>query len=379
MTRDYVLALLTCFFYTFGFFALIPTLPIYLTGLGSNEREVGVLVGIFNISSLASRLLAGAALSKYPEKRVMIFAALLFAVAFLACIFLRPFWPFLAVRLLQGVAYACFDTAVFALIVKVTPPAHLGRAIGYLTLAPAVSMVLASSFGMSFVNRFGFALLFLFCAGTSLCSLCFSITLKGAEPAGPNAAALNGGALFFERKIVVPGMSAFFYYFVLGAVMAFFPLYAIECGVRNPGYFFSASAFMTIAGRALGGRLQDAWGKEKIMLTFIFISMAAMVILSFSGTLPMFIFVGLLWGTVVSFILPVSMAYSIEHAGVSGGTAVGTFRALTDLGFAIGPMVTGLILPLTGYRAMFLCLALICLANLCYFQFYVRKRTSSLR
>jgi MFS family permease len=45
-----------------------------------------------------------------------------------------------------------------------------------------------------------------------------------------------------------------------------------------------------------------------------------------------------------------------------------------DLGMALGPMTMGLIIPIAGYRIMFLCLAIICLINLCYFQFYVRKK-----
>ena len=169
-------------------------------------------------------------------------------------------------------------------------------------------------------------------------------------------------------------MSAFFHNFVLGSITAFFSLYAIQCGMKNPGYFFSASAVMVITGRALGGKILDTWSKERIMLTFILTSMLAMVILSFSTTLPVFIFVGLLWGTGVAFIFPVSMAYALEYAGSSDGTALGTFRALMDLGMALGPMTMGLIIPIAGYRIMFLCLALICLINLCYFQFYVRKR-----
>ena len=88
----------------------------------------------------------------------------------------------------------------------------------------------------------------------------------------------------------------------------------------------------------------------------------------------MFVLVGLLWGTGSAFFYPTSMAYAFDYADSSGGPAVGTFRALSDLGVALGPAVMGMIIPLTGYRTMFLCLALICLINLSYFQFYVRKR-----
>ncbi len=47
-----------------------------------------------------------------------------------------------------------------------------------------------------------------------------------------------------------------------------------------------------------------------------------------------------------------------------------------DLGLALGPVAVGFILPFTGYRVMFLCLALTCLINLSYFQFYLRKKGS---
>ena len=133
---------------------------------------------------------------------------------------------------------------------------------------------------------------------------------------------------------------------------------------------------MLITGRALGGRYLDTYNKENIIRTLIFTSMVAMIILAFSRTLPMFIAVGILWGTGGGFFFPTSMAYALDYAGSSGGIAVGTFRALSDLGLAIGPMIIGIIVPLTGYRAMFLCLALICLINLSYFQFYVRKRNN---
>jgi len=68
------------------------------------------------------------------------------------------------------------------------------------------------------------------------------------------------------------------------------------------------------------------------------------------------------------------MAYQLDYAGSSSGTAVGTFRALSDLGLALGPVLMGIIIPIAGYKAMFLCLAFISLINLSYFQFYVRKK-----
>jgi MFS family permease len=102
--------------------------------------------------------------------------------------------------------------------------------------------------------------------------------------------------------------------------------------------------------------------------------MAAMIILSFSKTLPLFILTGLFWGAGATFFMPACMAYAFDYADSSGDTAVRTYQAFMDLGMALGPVVMGIILPLTGYRVMFLSLAFICFINMGYFQFYVRKR-----
>jgi MFS family permease len=75
-----------------------------------------------------------------------------------------------------------------------------------------------------------------------------------------------------------------------------------------------------------------------------------------------------------AFFVPISMAYSLDYAGSSSGTSVGTFRILQDLGLGLGPVAMGTVIPLVGYPVMFRWLAVVSFINFCYFQFYVRKR-----
>ncbi|HII10350.1 TPA: MFS transporter, partial [Candidatus Micrarchaeota archaeon] len=76
LTRDFVLGFFAFFVFLIASYALIPTLPIYFARLGSNEMEIGVLLGIFGVASLVSRLLVGGVLLKYSEKGVMMFGAI---------------------------------------------------------------------------------------------------------------------------------------------------------------------------------------------------------------------------------------------------------------------------------------------------------------
>lgn len=266
------------------------------------------------------------------------------------------------------------DTAVFVLIVNVIPPVYRGQGLAAFMLAPTLAMALAPSFGMFIINRFDFVPLFLACAGLSLCAFFSSWKLKGQSRVGDEEEFPPDKEPFWELKIIAPAGTSFLHNFVWGTLIAFIPLYVTESGVSNPGYFFSAVAVMIIIGRAVGAKIVDTYSKEKTVLTFISTSIIAMILLSFSKTLPMFVLVGLLWGTGNAFFYPAIMSYAFEHAGSSGGPAVGTYRALSDLGMALGPVIMGNVVSWTGYRAMFLWLAFACLINLVYFQFYVRRR-----
>jgi len=374
-TQNFVLVFLAYFTFVAANHAFMPALPIYLTKLGSSERQIGVLVGIMGVAALVSRLFVGEVLRKYSKKSAMIFGAALFALTFIVTIVLRPFWPFFAVRVFQGIAFASLHTAAFAYCVSIVPPAYWGQGISYFMLAPNIAMALAAPFGIFIMNRYGFTPFFLTLAGLSLCSffLPWSINEQKIAVRTGNTQEIRGTS-FIEWKIIIPAIANFLQMFTFGAIVAFVPLYAVQCGISNPGLFFTANATVIMICRAFGGKILDAYDKEKMILTFIFINMVTMITLSFSKTFPMFILVGLLWGTGGAFFMPASMAHAFEYAGSSNATAVGTFQAFTDLGMALGPAIMGMIVPLTGYPIMFLCLAFICCMDLVYFQFFVRRK-----
>jgi len=377
-TRDFILVFLAFFTFVSADMALMPALPIYFARLGSNSREVGILFGAIGVAALFSRFFVGAVLTRHPEKKVMLIGITLLALAQPAYIMFRPFRPLFAVTALQGIAFASVHTAAFTYAVKTIPLARRGQGLAYFTLATYFAMAIAPPFGLLLVNRYDFTFFFLTVAGLCACSFLLSSGAKEAGTGdGPDGNSQSRRTVLVEWKILVPGVAAFLQMFVYGAVAAFFPLYALQCGVTNPGLFFTAGAVVVVVSRAFGGRILDTCNKEKMIMALISIMMVSMVMLSYSRNLTMFIFVGLLFGTGLAFFMPASLAYAFEYSGSSGGPAVATFNASYDLGMALGPAVMGLVVPLTGYPGMFLALALVSFINLCYFQFYVRKRCSA--
>jgi MFS family permease len=373
LVRDYVLSFLALFGFLSAYLALTPTLPLYLERLHADPGEIGILVGAIGISALAARFLVGRVLRRYSERALMMSGAILFTLSFLVFVVFRPFWPFFFARLLQGIAFASLDTAAVAYVVRIIPPQLRARALSYFLLAPSLASAIAASSGVFVVNTYGFTVLLLACAALSLCVFVLSSRLK-QDRASTIGVSATEKRLFFEPRILAPAVFSFLVFFAWAGVAAFFPLYAVRCGVKNPGFFFSASAAMVIAVRLLGGKLLEVYRREKLLPILIVVYTASLVLLAASSTLPMFILVGLLWGIPSAFLTPLAMSYALEYAGSSDGTTVGTYQAFMDLGLALGPVIAGIIVPFTGYRIMFLCLAFSSLINLGYFQFYLRRR-----
>jgi len=372
LTRDFILCFFAQFTFTFVIFSLIPTLPIYLSRLGAKEEEIGVLIGSFAVSSLILRPFVGRALLKIPEKYFMIVGALFFASTSVAYIFAPPFWPFLIVRVLQGIGFAFFTTASFTLIANISSEAHLGQSLSYFFLGFNLSSALAPPLGMFLINNFGFTFLFLVCLGLSLCSLFITHKLGRGQVVPSQESSIEDG-FFLSRKALQPSIIGFSPFLTWGALTTFFPLYAINHGVTNPGLFFSVVAIVLILSRVFGGKIFDLYSRERIIMLCITPYIIAMVILAFSKTLPMFILVAVIYGIGPSFLMPALMAYALDRGG-SPGPVMGTYHAITDLGMSLGAVIMGIVIQWTSYPIMFLCLAFAGIINLNYFYFFVRKK-----
>jgi MFS family permease len=373
-TRDFILCFLAQFAFASVSFILIPTLPIYLLRLGSTEVEIGVLIGAFGISSLVLRPIVGRGLLKIPEQNFMIAGAILFVLTSMACLFALPFWPFFLVRIFQGIGSALFSTATIMFIANITPEPYRGRSLGYFFLSFNISLALAPPFGMLLTNHFSFTILFIVCIVLSLCSLLISTKLKGSEINPVIHYSAEGPSFSYSRAF--PPIFVFFIAHVIwGALTTFFPIYAISHGETNPGLFFAAYAIVLILGRTLGGRILDVRRREKIILPCHITFVISMTALAFSETLSMFIVVAVISAMGHAFLYPSLVAHTLDLVGPSRGPAMGMLMAMGDLGMVLGPMIMGVILGLTNFRVMFLCVALTGLISFVYFFLSTRAHS----
>lgn len=214
------------------------------------------------------------------------------------------------------------------------------------------------------------------CLSLSLCSLLITHKLEKREVTPEDDTSTEDGFLV-SLKALPPSIVSFFFTFIFGSLTAFYPLYAINNGVKNPGSFFTTIAIMMILGRSIGGKILDFYSREMVIFPCLILSIISMHILSFSKNIYMFILVGGIWGIGHAFLFPSLVAYTLDRAGSSRALAMGTLTGLLDLGMAVGPVTMGIVINFTNYQIMFLLLALIGIINLIYFHYLVRRKDKS--
>jgi len=375
-TRDFALCFLAQFFFSIGLCSFIPTLPIYFAKLGASEAEIGILVGALSVSALVLRPLVGKGLLRVPEKTFMIAGSSIFTLSSISYLFFESFWLLIIIRLFQGIGLAFYATSSWALAARIIPEARRGQGLSYFYLSLNTAFALAPSIGMFLVNQFNFITFFLVSTGLCLGSLCITSQLRSSQatPANdPSEEVQHQG--FLSRKAFPAATISLMGNFTFGTVTAFFPLFALGHGMKNPGFFFGALAMTLILGRAFGGKVFDLYNREKVILPCLAIQIVAMTILAFSTTFPMFMLTAVVWGMGNAFLYPSLMAYILDRTGSSRGPAIGTYLAVSDLGSGMGPVIMGIILELSNYRTMFLGLVLISLLNFGYFcRIVIRRR-----
>jgi MFS family permease len=373
LTRDFTLNFFAQFAFSSVSFILIPTIPIYLSRFEAKGAEIGFLVGVFSVSSLILRPFIGRALLKIPERKFMMAGAILYIFSSIAYLWASPFWPFLIVRILQGIGLAFFSTASFTLIANITSQIHRGQIISYYYLSLNFAFALAPYFGMLLINRFSFTVLYLVCTGLSLCTLCTTVKL-GKMQGAPLESQSTQNQPLLSREALPSAITAFMLNVIWGTLCAFFPLYALRHGVSNPGIFFVFLAITLILGRAFGGKILDIYERKKVIIPCFITVIISMVMLTFSTTLIMFILAAVILGTGWAFLYPSIFIEAIDHSGSAQGPAMATFTALADLGAGMGPMIMGAVLQWTNFLIMFFCLTLTGVTNLLYFYFVIGKR-----
>lgn len=340
-------------------FYLLP--KFLMQTLAAGPAEIGLVVGVFGIATVAFTPLAGSCVDRFPRRYAIVAGAALMGLSALGFLAVDAVGrTLLVLRVVQGASYALVVTAVGTLVADVAPHQHLGQALGLSGSSMLVMNALAPAIAEPLAAVAGWRAVFVLAAGAAVVA---AVLAAGVDEAAASPRATGGArggllALLCRRlalhyAIVIALAGAAF-----GAVFTFHQPYALALGRTQVGGFFVAYAVAAIAVRVGFGHVPDRVGLYRVALGSLVVYAA--VVLAMAGMRPWALEpLGALFGLAHGAFYPAVNAIAVTAVRPhERGRMMAIFTGSFSLGVWIGTTLLGVVAARAGYAAVFVVAAL---------------------
>ncbi|MEW6105524.1 MAG: MFS transporter [Bacillota bacterium] len=186
-TRNFILTCFATLLFYMSFHLLLPTLPVYVLGLGGTEGDVGLVMSAFAMASVFMRPFAGQWVDQGHRKGLMLAGAVVYVVSAILYGLVTHVKGLVAVRFLHGLGIGMYSTAASSLISDSVPRHRRGEGLGYFLLATSLAMAVGPVVGVWIVEKLSYFVLFTTSATLAgivfVCTLSIAVPATGAVPA----------------------------------------------------------------------------------------------------------------------------------------------------------------------------------------------------
>lgn len=339
-----------------AFYSLLPALPLFL----ENELHIvgwqaGLIISIFTVSAVFTRMLSGWLLDTYGRRPVYLASLAFFSLSFLGYIFTGSWAALLALRIVHGGLWGLVSSSVHTAVADAVPPTRRGEGIGLFGFFFSIAMAIGPVCAMWAVNAFSYDHLFIFEAIFAAIALTLAF-FASYLPAPATRRKLRLSVLV--EKSAVPVSTVIFLLFMsYGAVVNWIAIYAKDVPGASAGWFYTCLAVGTGLTRIFSGRVFDRRGPVGVCGVGFGVFILALFLLGAVPHVSTFYVAGMCLGIGAGLTQPVGLA--IINSMVEAdrrGAANATFSTLFDCGIGAGIFITGALQPITGIGGSWLIL-----------------------
>lgn len=370
-TRDFFTLAASTFAFFMSFHMLLPIISPYAKHLGAREGEIGVIIGIFALVAVLSRIPYGSYADKHSKKNLLLLGAFIFALSPLLYGLSSNPEALIGVRMFHGLGIGAFTIAAFALVAELSPKLRLGEAMGVYGVSIMIATAMAPALSGYLVDVVGFCNTFYLASGFGFLSLAFAALMHRYEAAKSPDSLLRGfKKAFRSRGILLASYGIFILTLSYGVVVAFIPVHMIKLGISYTmvGVFFTVYAIATIITRPVMGKLSDKVGRIRVIIPMMLLTAAGIYSASLFTSIEEFYITAAAYGFGFGSAYAVLSAMVVDNvAPENRGSAMAVFTSNFDLGIAAGSMGLGLAAGSLGYPGLFRLTALLLLGGVLLF------------
>ncbi|MGH2661268.1 MAG: MFS transporter [Actinomycetota bacterium] len=366
-----------------GFGLIVPTLPLFARSFGVGRTEVGLLNAAFGVARLITDLGAGPMVGRLGERHSATLGTVVVGVSS-ALSAVAPSFGFLVLfRSLGGAGSSLLFVALMSYLLRSVDPGRMARAMSLFVSSFLLGTVLGQPIGGLIAEWFGLAAPLWFYAGAcGISALLMLRYLTGAggraspppptdtadevlaESEGPVAAGWRRARKLLRSRPFVTALVAngVMFWLLASVRLTLVPLFAGEEAHLSEfgiGVVLGAAAVGQFAVVGWAGRVADRRGRKTALVPGLAGLLVTVAVMGWA------VEPWLLAATLVAMGLSTGFAAVVPAAvvadvtpGRSSASAVGVFRFAGDVGFVLGPAITGLAADVLGFRGAFLLAAL---------------------
>ena len=355
--------------------------PGYLHDLGADEIQIGILVGVTAVASIAIRPWIGTAMDVRGRRRVILFGSFLHVAVlglYLTVTALGP-WVYI-IRILHGLASAMLFTSLFTYAADVVPASRRTQGIAIFGISGLMPIGLGGLLGDFILSVGDFTTLFATAVGLAVASLFLVIPMKEIQSNEAGGARRGFWVALRQRDLMPLWLAAMVFSLSLATFFTFLKTFVIETGIGSVGLFFAVYTGTAIGLRLVAADLPDRIGQKRVMFPAFGMMVAGFIVLSNADGVGDMAVAGFLNGVGHGYVFPIMFAMVVTRARPSErGSASAIFTAVFDVGTLIGGPLFGLAIRLGDYRAMWLLAAGVVAVGAVVFARWDRQFESSTR
>lgn len=345
--------------------AFSPTLSLYARDAGAPPAAVGAIIALGSFLGSVVRLPAGALSTLAGRKKLLVGGSAVCAAAPLLPVLFPGSLPLLWVLSAFYSFATVFMPAALAYVHDLFPDSDRATHVGYYTAFGGIGRAVGPITAGFILERLGsrpglgqYAGVYLFCAAAGAAAFLLMLTLPRAGPSTTPAGRLaefvgrDLKAVSTDRHLLAAYGARAAQTLALGALIAFFPVYAREvAGLSEAriGLLISANHVMAVITRPVTALLSSRAGRIPFMTAGMAGLSAALVLIPLTTRFWLLCPVLALMGISEAVCQISTIAYVADRAGKRlFGAAVGIVGTFFDLGLAAGQFLPGLLIPIFG-------------------------------
>jgi MFS family permease len=387
-TRNFTLAFIINFLLAIVFYLLMTSMaPYAIDRFGASSGTAGLTTGIYLVGLMSGRLLIGRFIDQLGARKILIICTVV-NLAVCAFYLVASALPLLiANRLVHGVTAAMCSTTTATLIAQMVPAHRRGEGIGFYSLSVILGSALGPFVAVPLIQQLQYdVILWLSVASTALSAVMSCLLAPTqARPAAPAQAPATTGAGararlrldgFIDMSVLPIAMVGVVIALSFSGLVAFLSLYCADIGLTGPaGWFFLVYSIAILVSRPFSGRLLDTKGANIVVYPTLIVYAVGMLLFSQADSGSVLLISAAIIGFGYGNYQSSGQALAVKAVPPARlGIAMSTYMFFYDFGYGLGPYLSGLIAPYTGYRGLYVITVGVILAALAMYHVLYGRR-----